>query len=109
MTKTCCDRPAVKTLTTDTGMVYACQSCSRHWFRTYENAAGMFAEQERCPPSEPDAAPQSLGLLMPDGTVRAVPAYLDKPQNLWTEEERRTHAGFQDDVLRMQRAAEKAE
>lgn len=50
----CCGQPSIKQLTTDSGMVYACERCSRHWFRTYENAAGMCGEQERCPPDETD-------------------------------------------------------
>lgn len=36
------------------------------------------------------------GLIMPDGSIRAAPPYLDKPQYLWSEEETRQHVAFQE-------------
>lgn len=85
-----CAHESVKTLTTDAGMVYACERCSRHWFRTYEQAAGMSGAEERTPPSGSkqsyddrlrevsratvDAKMLGCGFLMllPDGTYQYV-------------------------------------
>jgi hypothetical protein len=46
---------------------------------------------------------QTRGFLMPDGTLRPVPPYLDKPQYAWTEDERAQHAAFQQVTIEMQR------
>ena len=45
----------------------------------------------------------ACGFLMPDGSIRPVPPYLDKPQYAWTEDERAQHVAFQQEHLQMQR------
>lgn len=41
--------------------------------------------------------------LMPDGSVRPLPAYWRKPQGQWTEEEQKQAAADQQEQLEMQR------
>lgn len=50
---------------------------------------------------------QKPEILMPDGSSRPQPAYLDKPQSEWTEAESLAHGRFQDEVLAMQKAGKR--
>lgn len=56
------------------------------------------ARNER-PLQEKSMADQML--MMPDGSLRSVPEWMNKPQQQWTEAERREAAAHQDEVSRM--------
>lgn len=40
-------------------------------------------------------------VLMPDGSLRPRPAWMDKPQGTWTEEESKQCAAFQQEHIEM--------